>query len=67
MSYNVLLTTPKANARVKPTVLVVTAKLALTYTNCGKIDHSMETCHNRKRGTNCANRYNEVYGTYSES
>jgi hypothetical protein len=46
MSYNVLLTTLEANAMVKP---VVITKLALTCTNCGKIDHSMETCHSRKK------------------
>jgi hypothetical protein len=49
MSYNVLLTTLKANARIKPIGLAVIVKLALEYTNYGKTSHSMETCHNRKR------------------
>jgi len=39
MNYNVLLTTPKANARVKHVVPTVIAKSTLTYTNYGKIDH----------------------------
>jgi hypothetical protein len=49
MSYNALLTTPKVNAKVKLVVPIVTTKSALTYTNCGKIGHVVETCHNRKR------------------
>jgi hypothetical protein len=35
-SYNVLLTTPKANTMVKLVVHVVIDKSTLTYTNCGK-------------------------------
>ncbi len=49
LSYNVLLTTPKANTIIKHVVLVVTTKSALTYTNYGKTGHSVETCHNRKK------------------
>jgi hypothetical protein len=49
MNYNVLLTTPEVNVGVKHVVLVMTAKSTLTYTNCGKIGHSVETYHNRKR------------------
>jgi hypothetical protein len=49
MSYNVLLTTPKANARVKHVVPVVIAKSTLACTNCGKIDNLVETCHNIKK------------------
>jgi hypothetical protein len=49
MSYNVLITTPKANAGIKHVVLDVTIKSALTCTNCGKIGHAVETCHNRKK------------------
>jgi hypothetical protein len=45
MNYNVLLTTLEANARVKLAMIAIT----LTCANCGKTDHSMETCHNRKR------------------
>jgi len=49
MSYNILLTTPKVNARVKLVVPIVTTKSTLTCTNCGKINHLVETYHNRKR------------------
>jgi hypothetical protein len=49
LSYNSLLTTPKANIVVKPIVLVVKAKSTLTYTHCGKTCHSLETNDNRKR------------------
>jgi hypothetical protein len=49
MSYNVLLTTQEANVGVKPVVLIMTIKLALTYTNCGKTNHLMKTYHDRKR------------------
>ncbi len=49
MSYNVLLTTLEANAGVKLVVLVVIVKSTLTCTNYGKTNHSMETCHNKKR------------------
>ncbi len=45
MSYNVLLT----NVIVKPIVPTIITKSTLTYTNCGKIGHSMETFHNRKK------------------
>ncbi len=49
LSYNVLLTTPKANTTVKPIVPITTTKLALTCTNCGKISHSTKTYRNMKR------------------
>jgi hypothetical protein len=49
LSYNVLLTTLEANIVVKPIVPIVTTKSSLTYTNCDKIGHLVETCHNRKR------------------
>jgi hypothetical protein len=49
MSYNVLLTTLEVIVGVKPIVLVVTAISTLTYTNCGKIGHLVETCHNIKK------------------
>jgi len=48
LSYNVLLTTPKANIIIKPIVPIVIVKSTLTCTNCGKTGHSVETCHNRK-------------------
>jgi hypothetical protein len=48
-SYNVILTTLEANAIIKLVVPIVKIKSTLTYTNCGKTDHSVETCHNRKR------------------
>jgi hypothetical protein len=49
MNYNVLLTTLEANVGVKFVIPIVTVKLTLTRTNCGKTGHSVETCHNRKR------------------
>ncbi len=49
LSYNVFLTTPEANIVLKPIILIVTAKSTLIYTNCGKIDHSLETYHNMKK------------------
>ncbi len=49
MNYNVLLTTPKVNIVAKPIVTIVTTKLSLTCTNCGKIGHTLEICHNRKK------------------
>ncbi len=49
LSYNALLTTPKANVVVKLVVLTIIVESTLTYTNCGKTGHSMETCHNRKK------------------
>jgi hypothetical protein len=49
LNYNVLLTTPNANSVVKPVVPTITTKSTITYINCGKTSHSMETCHNRKR------------------
>jgi hypothetical protein len=49
MSYNALLTTLEVNAGVKLVVPFVTSKSTLTYTNCGKTGHSMETCHKEKK------------------
>jgi hypothetical protein len=48
LNYNVLLTTPKANVLVKPIVPIVIAKSTLTYTDCGKTCHILQTCHNHK-------------------
>jgi hypothetical protein len=48
-NYNAMLTTLKANIVVKSIVLVVTTKSTLTCTNCGKIGHTLKTCHNRKK------------------
>jgi hypothetical protein len=49
LSYNALLTTPKANVIVKLVVFIITIKSTLTCINYGKTSHSMETRHNRKR------------------
>jgi len=49
LNCNVLITTPKASTIVELVVSVVTAKSTLTYTNCGKTCHTLETCHNRAR------------------
>jgi len=49
VNYNALLTTPKANVRIKPIVFAMITKLTLTCTNCGKIGHLVETCHNIKK------------------
>jgi hypothetical protein len=49
MSYNALLTTSEVNVGVKLVVAAMIAKLTLTCTNCGKTNHVVETCHNRKR------------------
>ncbi len=49
LNYNVLLTTPEANIIIKLVVPIVIAKSTLTCTNCGKTDHSVETCHNKKK------------------
>jgi hypothetical protein len=48
LSYNVLLITLKVNIIVKPMVHVTT-KSTSTYTNCGKIGHTFEICHNKKK------------------
>jgi hypothetical protein len=48
LSYNSLLTTLEANIVLKPIIPVVIAKSTLTYTNCGKTCHSLETYHNKK-------------------
>jgi hypothetical protein len=49
LSYNALITTLEVNIVVKPIILIVIAKSTLTRTNCGKIGHLVNTCHNRKR------------------
>jgi hypothetical protein len=49
LNYNVLLTIEEANTIVKPVVPIITTKSTLTCTNCDKIGHLVETCHNRKR------------------
>jgi hypothetical protein len=49
LSYNALLTTPHANMVFKLVVPVVIAKSSLTCTNCGKIGHTFNICHYRKR------------------
>jgi hypothetical protein len=49
LSSNVLLTTLEANIVVKLAIPIVIAKSTLTCTNCSKIGHTLETCHNRKR------------------
>jgi hypothetical protein len=49
ISYNVILTTPETNVGVKLVVHVMTVRSTLTCINCGKIGHSVETYHNRKR------------------
>jgi hypothetical protein len=49
LNYNALLITPEPNVVVKLVVPTVTTKSTLTCTNCGKIDHLMETCHNTKK------------------
>jgi len=48
LSYNVFLTTLEVNTIVKPMVHVRT-KSTSTYTNCGKIGHTLEICHNKKK------------------
>jgi hypothetical protein len=49
LNYNSLLTTLEANTIVQPTVVVVIVKSPSTCTNCGKTNHTLETCHNMKR------------------
>jgi hypothetical protein len=49
LNYNVLLPTPKVNTIIKLVIPTITTKSTLTCTNCGKIGHFMETCHNMKR------------------
>jgi hypothetical protein len=48
LSYNAPLTTLETNIVVKLIIHVVTIKSTLTYTNCGKTSHSIETYHNKK-------------------
>jgi hypothetical protein len=48
LSYNVLLTTLEHNVVVIPVIPIVTIKSTLTYTNCDKTGHSVETYHNKK-------------------
>jgi hypothetical protein len=49
LSYNVLLTTPEVNVIIKHVIPIVIAKSTLTCTNCGKINHLVDTCHNREK------------------
>jgi hypothetical protein len=49
LNHNALPTTLEASTIVKHVVFVATIKLTLTCINCGKIGHSVETCHNRKK------------------
>ncbi len=49
MSYNALLTTLEINIVLKLIVPAITVKLTLTCINCGKTNHLVETCHNRKK------------------
>jgi hypothetical protein len=49
LNYNALLTTLEANVVVKPIVPTIIVKSTLTCTNCGKIGHLMETCHNKEK------------------
>jgi len=49
LSYNALLTTLEVNVIVKLVIFIITTKSTLTCINCGKTNHSMETCHNKKR------------------
>jgi hypothetical protein len=49
LSYNVLLTTLEADVIVKPIVPIVTSKSTLTYTNCSKTSHLVETYLNMKK------------------
>jgi hypothetical protein len=49
MSYNALLATLKANARVKHVLPIVTSKSTFISTNCGKIGHLVETCNTKKK------------------
>jgi hypothetical protein len=48
LSYNDLLITPEVNVVFKHVVPTIIVKSTLTYTNCGKISHSMETYMTRK-------------------
>jgi len=67
MSYNVLLTTPDINTVAKPTIHVVTTKSTSTCTNCGKTNHTLGTCHNRKkRGTSSTNCHSKIYKTFNK-
>jgi hypothetical protein len=49
LNYNILPTKLEVNTIVKHVIFVVRAKSTLTFINCGKIGHLIETCHNRKR------------------
>jgi hypothetical protein len=49
LSYNVLLTTPEANIVTKPRILVIITQSSLTFINCGKTGHTLETCRNMKK------------------
>jgi hypothetical protein len=49
LSYNVLVTTLEVDVVVKPIVPIVITKSTLTYTNCSKTSHLVQTCHNMKK------------------
>jgi hypothetical protein len=48
-NYNVLIIQPKSKPVAQFIVTYTIAKQQLTYSNCGKIGHAKETCHNKKR------------------
>ncbi len=48
LSYNALLTTLETNTIAKLVVFVIRTKSTLTYTNCVKTSHTLETYHNRE-------------------
>jgi len=71
LNYNVLLTMPKANVVPQSIVPIVIAKSTLTYTNCGKTCHILETCHNQKwkvpvSPTTTINYIELVVGTHAQ-
>jgi hypothetical protein len=65
LSYNVLLTTPKANIITKLAIPIVTTKSTSTYTDCGKMGHTFEIVIIGKRGTNSTNHHSQNYKTCS--
>jgi mannitol/fructose-specific phosphotransferase system IIA component (Ntr-type) len=48
-NYNALITHPKSKPITQPVVTYNIVKQQLTCSNCGKIGHAKETCHNKKR------------------
>jgi hypothetical protein len=68
LSYNVLLTTPKANVILKFVVPIIIVKSTLTCTDCGKISPLVETYHIMKRKVPVMpTNYNYVYRSYSRN